>query len=274
MILLLILSITPTILIILFIMSKDKYEPEPRALLFKLFGLGVLTIIPSVIFEMVFELPVGQDLLTTAIYAFCVVAFSEEGSKFIAVRLFAYNKPSFNEIYDGIIYSVFVSLGFATAENIFYVFANGVGTGILRAVTSVPGHTMFAVAMGYYLSLSKVRGRKGYDTFMAILTPVLLHGLYDFLLMSGNGILILLFIPYLIFLYVRTVKMIKKTSVLEPFAPPSVPAAYNGQIPQQPAVYPAPEQPPAAASAAFCPECGAAVTTGADFCGDCGSRLQ
>jgi RsiW-degrading membrane proteinase PrsW (M82 family) len=66
-----------------------------------------------------------------------------------------YNNKNFNEPFDGIVYAVIVSMGFATIENIIYVFQYGFATGILRLFTAVPAHAAFGILMGYFLGKAK-----------------------------------------------------------------------------------------------------------------------
>ncbi|MEI8058561.1 MAG: PrsW family glutamic-type intramembrane protease, partial [Ferruginibacter sp.] len=139
---LLALAIAPGIAICIFIYFKDKYNKEPIGLLITSFLLGMLATIPAVIVQLLYG--TSLDTLSkegtgaVAIFAYAVVAFSEEGSKFMMLRLFAYPKKAFDDPFDGIIYAVMVGMGFATLENILYVMQNGVGTGILRMFLSVP----------------------------------------------------------------------------------------------------------------------------------------
>ena len=79
-----------------------------------------------------------------------------------------------------------VSLGFATVENIMYVLSSGLSTAILRALTAVPAHTIFAIVMGYYISMGKFAHKKRfYYKFMSLTAPTLLHGTYDFILFTN-----------------------------------------------------------------------------------------
>ena len=59
--------------------------------------------------------------------------------------------------------------------------------GTVRALLSVPGHYVFAVLMGYYYSLAQFSPRKRvFYWIMALFVPVMLHGLYDALLMVSE----------------------------------------------------------------------------------------
>ena len=125
--------------------------------------------------------------------AFIEAGFCEELCKFIILFLFFWWNKNFNEYMDGIVYAAFVGLGFACVENILYVFQGGVGTGIVRALLSVPAHFLFAVIMGYFLSLAKFdKKRRVSYLLLSLFTPMLAHGLFDWMLMVSNGIPIII----------------------------------------------------------------------------------
>jgi RsiW-degrading membrane proteinase PrsW (M82 family) len=184
---LLALAIAPGIVICLFIYFKDKYNREPLGLMLLSFIMGVLSIVPPFIFQVALTKPVnqlmGEGVLSTAVFSYFIVALSEEGSKFLALRFGPYRRKSFDDPFDGIVYAVMVGMGFATLENIMYVFQHGVGTGILRMFLSVPAHGTFAVLMGYHLGLAKFDpANKRKYMLLAILWPVAFHGTFDFFL--------------------------------------------------------------------------------------------
>lgn len=188
---LLALAIAPGIAICIFIYFKDRYNKEPLGLLLMSFILGMLSIVPAVIIQLASGLSIerlgGSSIVSVAISAYIVVALSEEGSKFLALRFYAYPKRAFDDPFDGIIYSVMVGMGFATLENIGYVLQHGIGTGITRMFLSVPAHGTFAVLMGYHVGLAKFHpAKRSYYYFLAILWPVIFHGTFDFFLFLGN----------------------------------------------------------------------------------------
>ena len=192
---LLLLAIAPGIAISFYIYLKDKFNREPAKYLIRCFVFGVLCAIPAVIIEETgsyFSEQYLQGIIPVAVYiilqAFVFVAFTEEYCKFFVLKQYAFPKPAFDEPFDGIIYSVMVSMGFATIENIGYVFQNGVGTGIIRMLISVPAHASFAVIMGYYAGLAKFNIEKGNSLLLkGLLLATLFHGLFDgFLFLSEN----------------------------------------------------------------------------------------
>lgn len=210
---LLIIALAPVVIILIYVYIRDKYDKEPWGLLLKTFISGALITIPILILE-TFLGGVGagfQGLLHAAYRAFVVAAFSEELFKFLVIYFLIRKSPHFNERFDGIVYAVFVSLGFAAVENILYVMDGGLTTGYLRAITAVPAHAFFGVAMGFYFGKYRFVKRPKY-IYYALLIPILLHGIYDFILMSQKYYLLVLFIPFLIYLWVNGFKKMKYLS--------------------------------------------------------------
>ncbi|OUR91096.1 protease PrsW [Flavobacteriales bacterium 34_180_T64] len=185
---LLLIATAPVFLIILYIYFKDKYEKESKRLLFFCFLLGaIVSIIITTILYLIFDtfLPLTDDtsVFQQFIKAFFVVGLIEEFSKYIIVRYFAQPKKWFNEPFDGIMYAVMVSMGFAFTENIFYVLEGGYQTGIVRAFTAIPAHATFGVLMGYFMGKAKFsKNKKIQLNLQGLLLAVAFHGAYDFFL--------------------------------------------------------------------------------------------
>lgn len=219
---LLLASLAPVFIILFYIYFRDKYEKEPIGLLVKSLLAGMLTVIPILFVErwLMVAMPFTGRVGTAAYQAFVVAGTTEELFKFLALYLLIWKSPSFNEKFDGIVYAVFVSLGFAAVENVLYVIQSGYQTALVRALTAVPAHALFGITMGYYLGIARMYEelRQSYLR-KAILVPVLLHGIYDFILMVEVDLLLTLFVPYVIFLYLggmKKMKILSNTSVFRP----------------------------------------------------------
>jgi len=212
---LLILALAPVLVVAFYIYLRDKYEREPIALLVLAFVAGCLITIPVSIIEGWLSVP-AQSMQTYASAgwtAFVVDAFTEELFKFIALMILFWNNKNFNEKFDGIVYAVFISLGFAAIENIMYVMEGGASVGILRAFTAVPAHALFGIVMGYQVGLARFfPGEKSWRLFLALAIPILLHGIYDFILMTEHPYLLLVFIPFLVFLWRYGFRRMKQLS--------------------------------------------------------------
>jgi protease PrsW len=181
---LLALALAPGAAIALYIYLKDKHEREPLGLLMISFLYGILSTAVTLILSYpvnVFFLTREDDVVEQFANAFFKVAFVEEFSKFVFIRFILFNNKNFNEPFDGIVYAVMVSMGFATLENIIYVFEYGYTTGFLRMFTAVPAHATFAVLMGFFLGKAKFSHRNQlYLSFAALITPTIFHGAYDY----------------------------------------------------------------------------------------------
>ena len=224
---LLFLSVLPSIALGVMIYKKDIVEKESPGLLFKLFlggaiGSVILTLLLSTVLE-----PIIPDLedsnnnfIYLAITTFFKVALVEEFSKWIFLKKITWKNKEFNYIYDAIVYAVFVALGFATIENIIYVLGSegGISIAILRAILSVPGHAFDGVFMGYYYGLAKqAKINDNIKLFkrnmiFSLLIPVVFHFIFDYLLLSENSILLILYLVFIILLYINAFKRINKLS--------------------------------------------------------------
>lgn len=180
------LALAPGAAVIVYIYLKDRHEREPLGLLIISFLYGGL----SAILTLFISWPVNalillkpDDAVHQFYNAFFKVALVEEFSKFFFVRFILYHNRNFNEPFDGIVYAVMVSMGFATLENLVYVYQFGLATGIMRMFTAVPAHATFAIIMGFFLGKAKFSHRKVlYYSLMALLAAALFHGSYDYFL--------------------------------------------------------------------------------------------
>ena len=254
---LLFLAILPVILILLFVYFKDRNK-EPMSLLIELFIAGFfscgLVYILSGFLGMFLPFMNGslatKTFIETLLYAFVGVALVEEFSKWVMTFFVGYSNREFDELYDGIVYAIFVSLGFAFIENILYVInTSSINTALIRAISAVPSHACDAIFMGYYLSIAKQYSLKGKHEFekkyimKSIFVPAVLHGIYDFCLMSGYMVLLGVFIVFVVCLYVFSIRKLKLM------------ASNNRQI---------------AFKNRFCKVCGKVVT--GPFCTKCGTK--
>jgi protease PrsW len=187
---LLALALAPGTAIGLYIYLKDHHEREPLLLLLISFLYGGLSTVVTLFISFPvnsFLLTKEDDVISQFVNAFFKVALIEEFSKFLFVRFILYRNKNFNEPFDGIVYAVMVSMGFATLENILYVYQYGVVTGITRMFTAVPAHAVFGIMMGYYLGRAKFTASLQFSfSLLALLTATLFHGAYDYFLFIGE----------------------------------------------------------------------------------------
>ena len=189
---LLFLSVLPAALLIIFIYRQDKYQKEPFKSLFKAFFGGMLSVVFTIVTVRIIDYTIGliPYFNQTVFYdSFITAGIPEELCKFLVFMIFIWNDKNFDEYFDGIVYASFISLGFATVENIMYVMPGGIGTGIVRALISVPAHFLFGVILGYFLSLAKFNSdKKGRYIIIGLLIAMAAHGLFDWLLMFSDRI--------------------------------------------------------------------------------------
>ena len=190
-----ILALLPVLVLAVFVYVMDRYEKEPLRMLLKAFFCGVLAVVAVVPLEQLLSPFAPDGAVLHGLYdGFVVAGFSEELCKLLVFMLFIWRSRHFNEYFDGIVYAVYVGLGFACLENVGYVFQSGMFqeslvTGVTRALLSVPAHFLFAVAMGYYLSKAKFDAANRFSSLLkALFYPLLLHGTFDALLMVSDNL--------------------------------------------------------------------------------------
>ena len=254
------LAVLPAIVLCIYVFKNDRTDKEPVGLLLLLFGLGMLSCFPAgtvesllisaldAIFapfgyintEGILVLPGIAGYLYTFIECFFIIAPAEEGYKFLILYLVTKKNKNFNCLFDGIIYAVFVSLGFAALENVFYVLSNGFMNAVTRAILSVPSHMFFAVFMGYYYTFWHVEGKivtmegqlrqtglvpagvaafvPGGNRYKALLVPILAHGVYNFCCSLNSVIALVIFVMFVGFMYTNCFLKIQKLSYTDGYS--------------------------------------------------------
>ena len=221
---LIVIALLPVLLLGYYIYKKDS-EKEPKTLLFKLFLSGLIASVLMIIFDIVMavlypDVYLFSDLykggyLLTFVLAFLEIGLIEESLKWVFIRLIGYNSPEFDQIYDIVVYCVFVSLGFAFFENLFYVLDGGIRIGILRGLLSVPAHAVYGVFMGYFLGrakMSTIKTKRFKFIFLSIFVPSILHAIYDYILMFEDDRSFYILILYMVVLSAIAFNIINKLS--------------------------------------------------------------
>ena len=278
-----ILAVLPTIILGTFIYKNDKLEKEPTSLLASLLIAGVgsafLTLTLSTILVKLIpffgsEYYTSFDPMSLALYAFVGIALIEEFSKWVFIYSIAWKNKEFNHVYDAIVYCVFVSLGFATFENLLYVLssesiASAFSVAFGRMIFSVPGHAFFGVLMGYYLGLAKLTSFNGIKDkskkylMLSIILPTICHFLFDYLLMINLEYSFLLFVVFVVVMFSAALSKVKRLSNIPTNIfnkPERIDFIYNAF-----GNYESNNQ-------RFCPNCKSPIN--GNFCGNCGSRCN
>ena len=227
-VILIVSAVAPAAWLLVKVYKADRLEKEPAGLLVSLLLFGMLATAPAGLTEqfgasILKKIFPGGGFLYDLLLYLIVVAVSEEGFKYLLLHLRTWNSSSFNCSFDGVVYSVFVSLGFALWENIAYVLSYGLGTAVARAVTAVPGHACFGVFMGVWYGVAKrydlvdmrddsVRARRS-----GLITAVLLHGIYDFIASMENNYMGIVFLLFIGWMFKRALFLVKQASIEDSF---------------------------------------------------------
>ncbi len=217
---LLILTIFPIFYLCKYISDKD-INKEPKKLLRRIFIMSIFSVVPIIFLEI--ELmkyfpadDASLDFTNLFINIFISIALVEEGFKYIIAMINCYFNKEFDEFYDGIVYGVYASLGFALVENILYVFNNldaAYSTAILRAIISIPGHACFGIVIGYFIAKAKFSNKNKFiNLILGLLVPAILHTIYDSLIFYSSDLSVVLFFLFYIILFIYCFILVKKVS--------------------------------------------------------------
>ena len=216
-------AVIPAVLLLRAVYRMDRLEKESRELLRSLVIQGVLAALLALVEEKIggylLDLAVSplSPLYNVLLY-FVVVAVSEETSKYLLMKRKTWKNPEFNCQYDGVVYGVFISLGFAIWENISYVLTYGFSTALVRAVTAIPGHACFGVFMGAFYGMARRAANSGNGSqalacrIAAVIVPVLLHGTYDYIATVGSQSDAWYFFAFIALLFAAAYFLIRKMS--------------------------------------------------------------
>lgn len=216
-------AVLPAIFLMRYIYRKDTAEKEPPSLLLSLVFMGVLAALAAMVLERI-----GEGILNRTVsqysrwyvilLAFLVVGAAEEGCKLFFLKRRSWWDPNFNYRFDGVVYAVFVSLGFAAFENVLYVFRYGLSVVLPRALLAIPGHMGFAVFMGCFYGRAKLcegygdeAGKQG-NLFLGWLSATVLHGIYDSCAMIGSGAATVAFLVFVVLMYLVVLRRIDRES--------------------------------------------------------------
>ncbi|NGZ74228.1 glutamic-type intramembrane protease PrsW [Saccharibacillus alkalitolerans] len=214
----LVAAITPGVALLFYFYLKDKYDAEPLHMVVRMFLLGFLVVLPIMIVQQGLLRAFGDN---TFLFAFGISAGVEELFKWFVLFNFIYNHTEFDEPYDGILYAVAVSLGFATLENIMYAFTlhASFGSLLIRGLLPVSGHAMFGVVMGYYLGMAKFAsaGKRKKFLVLSVTLPLVWHGIYDFILNMPGRNWIWWIVPFMALMWYGGMDKVVKANNRSPF---------------------------------------------------------
>ncbi|MDX8290679.1 glutamic-type intramembrane protease PrsW [Metabacillus indicus] len=207
-------GIAPGLAILSYFYLKDQYEAEPIYMVFRSFAFGALLVFPIMFIQYVLE--TEQIIDSKVLLAFFSSGLLEEFFKWFILFVTIYPHVHFDEHYDGIVYGVASSLGFATLENILYLVGNGLEFAVGRALLPVSSHALFGVIMGYYMGKGKFSelSEKRKWILFSLMVPVILHGLYDYILVA-NKLWPLYMVPFMLCLWWFSLHKAKKARMIK-----------------------------------------------------------
>jgi RsiW-degrading membrane proteinase PrsW (M82 family) len=209
-------AIAPGVALLAYFYLKDRYDPEPIHQVMKVFLFGVLLVFPVMVLQRAFVHGLGEDPL---VFSFIISAGLEEFLKWFLVYMVIYKHATFDEPYDGIVYAVAVSLGFATLENVFYAFlsSSSITSLLYRALLPVSGHAMFGVIMGYHMGKAKFdpQRRNRYIAY-SLAFPIFWHGVFDYLLLTTKTYWVWFMAPLMAFLWIRGLWKVNRANAKSP----------------------------------------------------------
>lgn len=208
-------GIAPAFALMSFFYLKDRFT-EPLHLILRNVIYGAILVFPIMFMQYALQAEgIGNG---DFVQSFFTIALMEEFFKWFIFVYTIYHHTAFDAHYDGIVYAVAISLGFATVENFLYLFSNGIEYAFSRALFPVSSHALFGVIMGYYLGKAKMKPlHKKMNLALALLLPFLLHGTYNYILKKVTSDWLILLIPFMIFLWIvalRRVKMANNTDAV------------------------------------------------------------
>jgi RsiW-degrading membrane proteinase PrsW (M82 family) len=219
---LLLLAVAPAVFWLWYFYQKDRYEPEPLAWILIIYIFGMAVTIPVALVEGIFTLFLADFLITILI-----APVVEEAGKYLVVKKTVYESGEFDEPVDGIVYAAAAGLGFATLENIIYVFSAfetsfvfAIQTGLVRALISVPGHVLFSAMWGYALGKARFLPptRRPRIILWGLVLAMASHALFNLLLFDAIGfaLLVLVVVPVFWFIVQRRIGESLRDSVYRP----------------------------------------------------------
>lgn len=210
-------AISPGIALLSYFYLKDRYESEPIGLVIRVFLFGGLLVFPIMMLQRTLAVGFGDNPF---VFSFLLSSGIEEFFKWFVIYYVIYKHVEFDEPYDGIVYAVAVSLGFATVENVLYSLLNfsTFGNLIMRALLPVSGHALFGVMMGYHLGRAKFHpSNEKKHLLFSLSLPILYHGLFDYILLNAKSNWLWLMFPLMLFLWIRGLWKVRHANARSPF---------------------------------------------------------
>jgi len=183
----LLITIFPSIVLVLYFIKSDKFK-EPNRIIIITFLFGILITIPAGYLNSLIDknFATGERFNDALLSGFFGGGPVEELLKFSILYFYILKEKAFNEPMDGLVYGILASLGFATLENLQYVFYfdsefwTAQEIAIFRSYSAIPLHGLCGAIMGFYFGQYAFSANKKY-LGLAIIVPIIFHGSYNFM---------------------------------------------------------------------------------------------
>lgn len=193
-------GVLPALLWLWFWLKEDRLHPEPKTRLALVFFVGmasVLLVLP--IEKFIFSMVLSKISLTTLF----MWAATEEIIKYLGAYFAALRARENDEPIDAIIYMITVALGFSALENTLFLLnvindgalAQSIITGNSRFLGATLLHVASSAVIGVIMGLSfyKKAGFKKLTLLVGIITSILLHTIFNLLIIESGKNLFFVF---------------------------------------------------------------------------------
>ncbi len=170
--------------------GRERYQKLITAFSWGMFSIVVVTLFQYIASN--YGLDPEKNLRQNIFYSFVVFGIGSELGKYLVLRYIYFPKDTFKGPIDGIVYSVFISMGFATIGNILYfVLPYFPEIDFTYAITVVVANLFFAVIMGFFVGIAKSRQNKFVDAMTGLFGAAFFHALYNFCFITNDFKLLL-----------------------------------------------------------------------------------
>eukprot|EP00471_Norrisiella_sphaerica_P004603 CAMPEP_0184488218 /NCGR_PEP_ID=MMETSP0113_2-20130426/10599_1 /TAXON_ID=91329 /ORGANISM="Norrisiella sphaerica, Strain BC52" /LENGTH=338 /DNA_ID=CAMNT_0026870727 /DNA_START=177 /DNA_END=1190 /DNA_ORIENTATION=+ len=205
-----VLSLIPAFLILYFVYWRTHRHLVEMHRVINMFCWGIVGGIPCAFLELLiafifarvtgFSLQSSEEenresvshIVISALFAaFFVAALCEEFLKYYLVVEFPNGVKGAQSAYSVVVLATAGALGFATLENVGYVFHDSTGASIsvaiMRAILAVPLHAATGMIIGLNVGQALMEAKRPV-IWEVLWLPILLHGTYDGVLMLSVGL--------------------------------------------------------------------------------------
>ncbi len=184
-------SILAVILIILYL--NYKYSGVGLKPLYTAFFLGVLSFIPIFIIQYLIEAAgfvLHASLKRMLFYSFFVEGFVPQMVVLSVLMFFFYRQAKFRTTADGILYSLFVTLGLSVFL-IPFTLGQGVFSehSLIFKMAYMPCLVVSAISLGFFTGLSRQRNNTLVDLMTGLIAASFFQGLYIFCMLTNEIVL-------------------------------------------------------------------------------------